>query len=196
MRNKRFAERELILNGLVDSFMKTKTELCTENNGPADNIPLIVGVDNNGVGFFIPDALDEHPAENLEHLLSALSSQLLKINKTLSWDWIGYLVEGFMKSEPEKMGYEAGTLENDYHTNIESSVQEVLVVSLFSWEGDDFCTTVPYKYGDDGMPVWGEMFSSDTRTDGVETGGRIRFIFQAFRKFCTAEGDLEKLGVK
>lgn len=185
-----FGEMKRILQQLIESFKENKTHICHEENGPADSVSIIIGVDKNNGGFFLPDVLEGAPVQNIPHLLDALVTQLKEKNNTLSWEWIAYLAEGVMSSAPlDEASYENGALHKDFLTNPASSVEEVLIINLFAWNGRDFHATVPYKYGDDGMPIWGTAIVMDC----PQAGGNIPFLFQSFRAFCEQEGDPTKL---
>ena len=181
-----------LLSTLVATFMETKKELCEENAGPADITPLIIGSDINGKGFVLPDTLENGATDNLPLLLSALVNELQDLNDTLAWKWVAYIAEGFEKASGLPADFERGAFEKEYRTNPASDVREVLLVSLFTWEGVDMCGSVSYHYGDDGMPVWSEQRECElTPAQGV-----IPFTFGTFRKYCKHEGDLNVLMAK
>lgn len=178
-----------LLKQIVASFMATKKDMCEENAGPADISPLIIGADINGKGFIMPDTLENDAADNLPLLLSALVNELQDLNNTLAWNWVAYIAEGYEKLSSLPSDFERGAFEKEYRTNPASDVREVLLVSLFTWEGVDICGSVPYYYGDDGMPVWSEERESELTKDQ----GLIPFTFATFRKYCKHEGDLDVL---
>jgi hypothetical protein len=186
------SQHSQLLETLVASFMETKKELCEENIGPADITPLIIGSDINGKGFVLPDTLEDSPTDNLPLLLSALVNELQDLNNTLAWNWVAYIAEGYEKASGLPSDFRRGAFEKEYRTNPASDVKEVLLVSLFTWEGVDTCGSVSYHYGDDGMPVWSEQRECELTSEQ----GVIPFTFGTFRKYCKHEGDLNVLMAK
>lgn len=179
-----------ILDGLERECKEYKTDLCTENGGPADGQPFILGTDLHGEHFLIPDTLDGHPTDNLPIILNAILGGLAEKNGTLRWNWLAYVVEGYANDGDKTMldNFERGSFEQDFRNNPSSKVKEALIVTVFTWEGESACRTLLYHYGDDGMPVWGEPM------DAVEQPqGAIPFTFETFRIFCENEGDMTKL---
>jgi hypothetical protein len=68
--------------------------------------------------------------------------------------------------------------------NPNTDIRECLVITMIPWEGVLKCASIPYGYGDDGMPVWEEPQIGD------EQDGLIPFIFETFREFCLRDGEV------
>jgi hypothetical protein len=184
---------------LIDKIVQTakdwKLQLCEENKGPADVDPIIFGVAKGGEPFIMPDTLDDHPTVNLPTLLMYLAQTLRGKHGTMEWEWLAYVVEGYMsEGEIETMGdvetldtYERGSFERDFKTNPSTNVKETIIANIFMWNGENKTTSFVYSYGDDGLPVWAEPVDAD------KTEGLVPTIFNSFRTFCEYEGDASKL---
>ena len=166
-----------------------KKNLCEEEGGPADGVPMLFGIDPNNEPFMMPDTLDGHPTDNLPLALGALGVQLDEKNGTMAWQYLAYAVEAYMKqSESDELDnddWERGAYQREFENDITSNVQQVIVLTIIPWEGDILVASLPYKYGDDGMPVWGEQVVSETGA-----GGAITDTFELFRFFCHKEGNV------
>jgi len=175
-----------LLRRIVETAKEMKVEMCQAHGGPADNGPVILGSDSAGTPFLIPDTMEGHPTDNLGVILGLLSEKLSEKNDTMRWDWLAYIVEGYLNGSPavdEVDTHERGNYARDYKENPASTVKEGLIVSMFTWNGDSDCTTLVYHYGDDGMPVWEEALGTDEAPQGL-----IPDIFRNFRTYCEHEG--------
>lgn len=180
-----------LLARIVETAKETKQDLCEEHGGPADGMPILLGLDTAETPFMLPDVLDGHPTDNLGVILNLLANKLNEKNGTMKWQWLAYIVEGYLNdasSEDELENHERGDYERDYKNNPASTVKEGIIVSLFTWEGESACTTIVYHYGDDGMPVWENTIEGDESPQGL-----VPEIFGQFRAYCYHEGNLEEL---
>lgn len=180
-----------LLARIAETAKETKYELCQEHGGPADGMPVLLGMDSVGTPFMLPDVLEGHPTDNLGIILNLLANKLDEKNETMRWEWLAYIVEGYLNDVPDENfleNHERGEYERDYKNNPASTVREGIIVTLFTWEGESACTTLVYHYGDDGMPVWLESLETDESPQGL-----VPEIFGQFRAYCHHEGDLGKL---
>lgn len=178
-----------LLARIAETAKETKLELCQEHGGPADGMPILLGLDPVGTPFMLPDVLEGHPTDNLAVILNLLAQKLNEKNETMKWEWLAYIVEGYLNDSPtveELDAHERGDYERDYKNNPASTVKEGLIITLFTWEGDSACATIVYHYGDDGMPVWENTLEPDE-----EPMGLVPDIFRNFRTFCQYEGDMK-----
>lgn len=169
-----------LMSKIIETAKEMKSELCDEHKGPADGTPIILGVAKGGEPFLMPDILDGHPTDNLALLLQQLSSALKEKHGTMEWEWLAYIVEGYINEDAQE--FERGLMERDFKNNPASTVKESIIASLFTWNGENIVQSVTYTYGDDGLPVW------DTVMDSDEAIGIVPFIFTSFRTFCQTEG--------
>ena len=176
-----------LIDKVVETAKEMKFSLCEQEKGPADGEPIIVGVAKGGEPFVMPDTLDGHPTDNLPLLLMYLANTLREKNGTMEWEWLAYIVEGYLNETHKDDDFERGVLERDFKTNPSSEVKETIIANLYMWNGENKVQSVVYSYGDDGLPVWGEPVDAD------ETEGLVPSIFKAFRTFCQCEGDKSKL---
>lgn len=180
-------------NQLIDQILRAAVEakegVCEEHKGPKDVEPFICGVAKGGEPFAMPDTLDGHPSENLPLLLMYLANALNDKNGTMEWEWLAYIVEGYVHEADDEDDFQRGQLERDFKNNPASAVKESMIANLYMWDGDNKVQSITYSYGDDGMPVWGEPVNAE------ETKGMVPFIFDSFRTFCQHEGDESKLNL-
>lgn len=179
-----------ILDRLTEASICTKEELCEDNGGPADSAPIIIGM-ASGLPFMLSDTNDGHPVDNLGMILNAIAEGLDEKNKTMKWDWIAFVVEGYANKNPDMNvveSHEYGSYERDFKNNPASQVSEGIIISVFDWDGNSYCRSLLYHYGDDGMPVWDEPINTDEAMQG-----RIPDIFEGFRVYCHYEGDIKAL---
>jgi len=180
-----------LLSRIAETAKETKLELCQEHGGPADGMPILLGLDPTGTPFMIPDVLEGHPTDNLGVILGLLSEKLSEKNDTMRWEWLAYIAEGYLNDSPtlnELDTHERGDYERDYKNNPASTVKEGVIITMFTWDGDSACTTLVYHYGDDGMPVWEEALETDEAPQGL-----VPDIFRNFHAYCEHEGDIGAL---
>lgn len=180
-----------LLDRIITVAQENKYEVCQDNGGPADIAPIIIGLDDTGTPFMMPDTMEGHPTDNLAYILQHLANGLHDKNGTMKWQWIAYVVEGYLNDSETIEGldeHQRGDYERDYKNNPASTVKEGIIASLYTWEGEDSCQTTVYHYGDDGMPVWETTLEPDEHPEGM-----VPFIIRSFREFCKKEGDIVAL---
>lgn len=172
----------------IATYVKdSKVDACKEDGGPADLPAVIFGRDVNGQPFILPDTMNGHPTDNLPIMLQVLSDGLDEKNSTMKWEFLAYVVEGYL-GEPDGTPPERGALAHEYKTKADTKIKEAIIITLIMWDGESLCHTYPYRYGDDGLPMWDEEIVGDEAPVGL-----VPFIFETFRTFCHYEGDLSKL---
>lgn len=190
-------KKELLEKSLESTMEMTrfmKTEMCKDRNGTADLNPFCVFgleiVDDEGDerlgGAVIEMELEngENPVEMLPKMLSDIHEK--GIEKFL---WVMFVCEGYAETDPKKVKsmadddgtYEYGSLEQDFHNNPTSTVQEGLIATCFSWTGESAVYQQPYKYDDFGIP---EYLDKSESYSEEEMNGRIPNIFARFIKYC------------
>lgn len=191
------------LHASMDNIKRMKLHACRENNGHADIPPLVLvgkslpteGEDVEmriGVGVVMMEMENgDHPADHLPILLSQMYEKVGMEDVV----FLAFLVEGFARSTEAKTFHQAvhefqqfGSMEDDFHNNPNSDVQEGLIATIYGMDGTSAHMACFYKYGDDGLPI----FQDDNEiswADDLDEQGRVPNIFHSFIKYC----DMAKL---
>jgi hypothetical protein len=174
---------EVIANAL-ELARGIKEQVMEEAENPVIGInPMLV----IGYGEAIEDGggiveLDMSNGGNPAEVLPIVLSDLQKDGHLENWSWICLVTEAFMdKRIALDENYERGDAEKDYKENPFTTVKEIMVASIFTYDFQTFAGFQSFALDDFGKPVYEELEYQDKEA-GKE--GVIPFIFRSFTEWC------------
>lgn len=135
------------LKSAAENFCRMKHEMCRIEHGPQDLSPMLhfkykhlsvpCGIVIMGNPFqMVPPAWRKVLDDGIPEFMMLM-------------------VEGYASRSP--MDYEKGAMEHDFKNNPDSEVVEVITIQAIEIDtGKQMVCMVEYKYGDDGLPQFGD----------------------------------------
>lgn len=174
---------EVIANSL-ELARGIKEQIMEEADNPVIGIhPMLV----IGYGENIEDGggiveLDLENGSNPATVLPQVLSELMDSGHLENWSWLCLITEAFIdKRIGRDENYERGDAEKDYKENPFTTVKEVMVASIFTYDFQQFGAFQTFVLDDFGKPVYDEVEYQDEDT---AKEGLIPFVFRSFTEFC------------
>lgn len=161
------------LESAIDCFQNMKKAMCEREGGPCDLIPMLHFKYKHLKGCCGALLMDGHPME-------VIPSAWRKILDHGIPEFVMVVVEGYASVGPVA-NYERGSMEEDFKNNPDSTVKEVLTFQAVDIKtGEQMTAFVPYRYGDDGLPVFDK--ANIGPCEGEAMNCRAAAIFKACRE--------------
>lgn len=136
------------LRFIMSEFCDIKTRLCDKENGPLDLVPMLHFKYRHLKGY-CGILLEGNPFEMTPITWRRMLDDGIP-------EFMMLMVEGYASTTPSEK-HEKGALEREFKENPCSEVVEVIAIQAIEIKtGNQMTAVVEYKYGDDGMPVFGE----------------------------------------
>lgn len=136
------------LRYVLGQFCRMKREMCIREGGPYDLAPML-HFKYRHLNAYCGVMIMGNPFE-------MVPSAWRKILDDGMPEFMMLMVEGY--ASEKNQGYKKGQMERDFKENPDSDVREIITVQAVDIKtGKQMTGLVSYKYGDDGLPEFGEM---------------------------------------
>lgn len=161
------------LRFIVGKFCEMKKGLCQREHGPHDLIPML-HFKYQHLNAYCGMLLEGNPIE----MVPVAWRKVLEDGMP---EFMMFMVEGYATSKPSLEGHVRGEMEKDFKENPASTVSEVITVQAVDIKtGAQMTAVVPYKYGDDGLPEFGEPTVGPCEGEALKCN--IPYLFKSCRE--------------